>query len=123
VCATCFGVGQPFGDLPTPSVVIVRLFDLLPGDLWEPEHAQLLLTPHYLPQFGSACGYFVDDGIFTWQLLWNPTETLLLVMRNVPGIAAFERLTPSICSLYFVNDIQHAAGTYAYNGSAIVCWL
>ncbi|GAH49023.1 unnamed protein product, partial [marine sediment metagenome] len=50
LCANCWGPGKVFGDVPTPRVVNAALTKFIPGEHWDPDHDQLLLTTHLLEQ-------------------------------------------------------------------------
>lgn len=122
VCSICWGPGKPFGPGPTPRVVQMRLTRLLPGEHWDPDLDQLLLTTHWLEPDFLACAWFLDDGIFDWSYQLLPDRTGASVTRRSNSKQAFQYASPPICQVDFPNNITDPTDVIAYHGFANITW-
>ena len=121
-CTVCWGVGKPFGEAPTPKTLEVRLTSLLPGELWEEELEQLLLTTHYLEQTLSPCFWKIKDGEFTWSLSFDAGATIIQVIRTLQTGTVFASEVYEECVVDIENHITSPNNVFAYNGFANITW-
>ena len=118
----CFGPGTIFGDVPTPKFIEVRLFDLQPGELFNPDWEQLLLAMHLLEQTIDPAVYRIFDSVFEWTVFWGPLQTQLIVHEFIDPADAFQNNAPPICSLSRPNQLIAPAGNVAFNGHGEITW-
>ena len=123
VCAICFGAGQEFGDVPTPTFIMLQLEDLQQGPFWDPAFEQQLLTPHQLIQTVNPCGYTVFDGTFNWSFTWFLTTTLITIVRTSNSKQVFANVGAPVCGVNFSNALESTDNEFAFGGSLEVTWL
>ena len=121
-CTVCWGPGKPFGDGPTPKVIELRLTSILPGELWEDELEQLLLTTHWLEQQPSPCFYKIKDAEFTWSLSWSAGATIVQVIRTLETGTVFAAEIFEECVVDIPNHITTPGNVFAYGGFANATW-
>lgn len=121
-CTSCWGVGKPFGDTPTPKVIEVRLTRLLPGEFWNPVDEQLLLTTHYLEQHAFPCVWSIVSGPFDWTLNFNDQFTLLEVKHTASNKLVFIDDEPPACEVDFPSRLTVPTNNFAWNGFANITW-
>jgi len=121
-CALCWGPGKAFGDGPTPKVINVALTRLLPGEHWNPDHEQLLLTTHQLEQQVGPCFWRIDDGTFTWTFEFTWIETQCEVRRKSDNKPVFVGDFPPPCMTDLGSSLLQPLGNVAYNGFANAYW-
>jgi len=121
-CTVCWGTGKPFGDGPTPRVIVARFTSFLPGEYFVPEQEQLLLTSHWLEQTAIHCIYQIDDGIFVWTVDWRVDSTQFRIIRNSDGKMAFFAHWAPVCAVDYPNEFDHPGNVIAYNGFINITW-
>lgn len=121
-CLICWGIGKEFGFAPTPRVVTMQLFSLQPGEFWNPDDEQLLLTPHLLEQAIAPCFWGIDDGIFDWQLQFFAFTTFIRVIRIADGFEVFRDPIGTACQLSINNGRGAPAGGVAFDGHCFISW-
>jgi len=121
-CLNCWGPGEEFGDTPTPHVITVQLFDLEPGENWDPDLEQLLLTPHLLTQTNDPCVYNLSDEHFAWTWYFELTVTAVSVKHIATDSDVFLVSTPPKCQLSLPSDLVQPVFNYAYHGTIVATW-
>ncbi|GAH87122.1 unnamed protein product [marine sediment metagenome] len=122
LCNVCWGPGKPFGDTPTPHVIIARLTSLLPGEFWDAPAEQLLLVSHYLEQKVAPCEWSINDGSFVWDLNYNVQHTDFDVWRISDHELVFRTPLFFPCAIDLPNSLVDPAGNVAYNGFVNFTW-
>lgn len=121
-CANCWGPGKTFGDFDTPRVINVALTKLLPGEHWNPDHEQLLLTTHLLEQQIGNCLWAIDDGIFFWRYQFGLFFTIATVRRNADNKPVFVDNFPPTCNTDIESSLLQPLGNVAYGGFLNAYW-
>jgi len=121
-CFVCWGVGKSFGNTTTPRKIGVQLFGLEPGDFWDADDDQLLLTPHCLIQGPGACRWQVSDARFSWELIYFFDKTLLSIIRLSDTKVVFRHESSPICLTFIPNELTDPDDVVAFNGNATVSW-
>lgn len=121
-CTVCWGVGKAFGDEPTPKVIQLRLTSLLPGEYSDEADFDNLLVTHYLEQTGLPCLYEIIDGMLSWTVNWNPTNTYISVYNFGTLRTVFHNLTGEICLVDVPNQNTSPDDNIAWNGFANITW-
>lgn len=121
-CNLCWGVGKEFGNYSTPRFITMILEGILPGDDWDPDHEQLLLTPHLLDQVITPCDWDIDDGIFRWQYGFTVAGTSCYVTRKSDSRTVFLADTGVDCQIRVPNQLITGWNVIAYNGFANFSW-
>jgi len=121
-CTVCWGVGKSFGDGPTPKVIELRLTSLLPGEYADEADFDNLLVTHWLEQTGLPCVYNIIDGMLSWSVNWNPTNTYISVYNFGTLRTVFHNLTVEKCLLDLPNQNTGPDDNIAWNGFANITW-
>lgn len=121
-CPHCWGPGKTFGDGDTPFYISMSLHDLEPGNSYDPDHDQLVLTPHLLEQIGM-CSWRIKDGIFTWGWKFTHDETHVGVTRILDGHPVFEHTSATLCNSFVINHIVQPVNTVYMFGYALFHWM
>jgi len=121
-CSVCWGVGKPFGEGETPKVLCMKLIGIKPGDDWDQDHEQLLLTPHFLEQIITPCDWDIDDGIFRWRWAFSATHTTGHVFRKSDSLTVFYQSYPPSCMTKLYNSYNDPWMVIAYDGFANITW-
>lgn len=121
-CTSCWGIGKPFGDNPTPELIQVRLTNLLPGEFSTPEIEQDLLVTHYLQRVIDFCTWEITANGLLWRLVYSDQFTTLVVESTTTGKRAFLDTLPPTCQLDFPSALIVPDDHIAYNGFANITW-
>jgi len=121
-CGNCWGIGKDFGDEPTPQVIQLRLTSLLPGDYWDEEFEQFLLTTHYLEQTASPCHYQIESSGFRFVVIFLSSQTVVQVVHLPTARQVFDNTIAPKCALDIANNLTTGVGVIMYNGFANVTW-
>jgi len=122
LCSYCWGIGKKFGDTQTPYVLRVQLFDLQPGEFWDPDQEMLLYTPKLLEQTGDPCIFNIHDGAFAWTWYFTATVTAAVVKHVATDTDVFRSAVGQECQLSFSSDIIQPLGEFAMFGSILATW-
>lgn len=103
----------------------IQLYDLQPGEFWNPAHEAELLTPQVLaphPTAGEAL-FFLRGPNFIWNFRIGPNRnnilcTTQLDIRN----RAFFLTLPFGVHTFAYNSLTAPAANYAFNGSCTISW-
>lgn len=103
--------------------VIGTVFNLQPGDTWNPAFEAELLTPRILvPHLTAHCYIFVSTNFF-WALFWDLERTEYVVRRLAGGQFAF-RFNPVFgVHSWCINELTGPTGNYAYGGTGTISWF
>ncbi len=122
LCDVCWGPGEAFGPAPTPSIIQLRLTDLLPGQFAGDANFDNLLVTHWLTQTGLPCLFNIIDGLISWSVNWNPTNTSIGVFHIGTVRSIFNFSAAPICQLELPNTNGGPTGTIAWNRFANITW-
>lgn len=116
LCVSCWGIGQVFGDNPTPSSLWVTYSGIDKGPLWNPSHGEPPDGSFLLQQHGFLnCLFLLAVGGNRYEVVWNDVITFvrygLVGMGNSYGAAGTSK-----CSLFCYTQ---EFGTFV-NGSAFI---
>ena len=118
ICPICFDPGKPLAAETTPTFVSMTLLDFTPGEFFDPDFDQLLLTPHMLTQTLIPCEWSQLDGTFLWLWAWRPGGTNIQVLNLVNSSRAFLAFGQPNCLLEYSDDNSSAPGNIAFGGTA-----
>lgn len=122
LCEWCWGLGKMFGDTPTPRFISVALTKMLPGEFWNPEHEQLLLTTHDLEQTGFSCVWEISDGLYRWGLNYTQVNTFFEVHRISDNKEVFVDDYPDPCLTDIPSALSVPDDHVAFGGFANFYW-
>ena len=106
-------------------VVHVTLFDLEPGEFWNPAlEAELLATRILLPNLAASEALFEFRSTnFTWLFRIGPVRNNLLVGNRFNfSQRAFTLAWTFVITTFAYNSDTDPAGKWAINGSATMSW-
>ncbi len=121
-CVNCWGFGKQFGDGETPLQVELQFVDLQPGEFFDPALDQFIITPHTLIQFNSACRYRVEASDFRFQIIWDPTRTVVQAVHLPTGRQIFDNTTAPLCATDVPNNLVNPGGVMMFGGNAMITW-
>lgn len=121
-CTRCFGIGKAFGDVSTPKFITVQLHDLQPGDFWDPDDEQELLTPTLLSQAGLACDWNLGTSAFTWIWAWRGAGSTIIIQHTPTNKRAFESFAAPNCLLEYSSDLVVPANNFTFAGRITMDW-
>jgi len=121
-CTNCFGFGKAFGELVTPKVIQLRLTSLLPGEFYDQDFEQFLLTTHYLEQYTSPCHYRIESNDFRFDLLWYTIQTVVQILHLPTYRQVFDNTSALGCSTDIENLLVNPTGVITYGGFANITW-
>ncbi len=122
LCVPCWGPSQAFGPGPTPTVIQLRLTNLLPGEFFTDGDDQNFLATHWLEQTGLPCTFNIIDGDFSWTVAWNPANTTASVTNFLTLRGVFFASIPTACLLDLENALTGPAGNVMFAGFATITW-
>lgn len=114
----CWGVGKDFGDLPTPSQLILRISGVIKSDLWqasdgEPQNGEYVLQQNTINPFlfrDDTIGKEADAVFFPFATVINARSTTFVnyfLFGSLP-----------ICQLFVDNGIENP-----FKGGSARIWL
>jgi len=121
-CSLCWGLDEAFGDSPTPRVMQVQYSGIQPGQYWDADDEQWILTPHYLLQTANPC--FWTEGVAGWvhYLEYNAVSDLLQLRKAIPFGLYFNANIAAGCHLTIYSDLTSWSGVAGYGGQAEISY-
>lgn len=117
-----FGPNYPFVKSVPPSQLVVRLYNLTPGQHWRPAFAALIQSQQVL---------LPVPGMLTWQRFIAPFRWRWQYAINRVTFTVMDLITPSpvfiitinfIQTRWMLNQVKQFAGSYAFDGTATLAW-
>lgn len=109
-----------------PNVLVyMQLFNIEPGEFWDPSLETDLLTPRLLvPRSGTTEALFLHIGLnFVWIFRIGPNRNWIQVRTNrSPTRFAFDFRPRFAIHKFAYNEQTTPAGVYGINGSATMSW-
>ena len=120
--AACWGVGEEFGDSPTPQIVTMTLSSLEEGDLWDEKYRNELFTPHLMYQTVDPEIWEAANDLLVWRLFLTPIVTQFAVWTPLVIDLAFVNLNLPPCVTAGPNELVLPANAIAFNGYFSLNW-
>jgi len=119
-----FGPNRRFQPVPGNNVrVEMQVYNLLPGEFWNPAWEAELLTPRILTPHPTVDVYAYFSTNFVFSLHWRFTRIEFRIRVGTDGAFVF-RFTPVFCvHKWCINELKAAAGNYAYAGTGTISWF
>lgn len=119
-----YGPNRRYEDVTGSNVrVLATVFNLSPGDHWNPAWSTELYTPQTLVPHWTRDLYVLVTTNFIFALQWRYAKTQLQVYQTSNLAYAF-RFTPIFgVHQWCKNEILDASGNYAFGGTATISWF
>ncbi len=117
-----WGPNYPFVKSVPPSLVIVQLHNLNPGQFWLPAQQPLIESSVTLAPIPGQQRWQHFTFPFVWDWFYRPDRIQLDVIF-LPVPAPVFRISISFVSdRWMLNEIVTGAGTYSLKGTATLAW-
>ncbi len=123
--STFFGPQRAISVGYPANVIHLTLYDLQPGQFWNPALEAELLTPQILPPFLPAAEalFRLRTLSFNWVFRIGPLRNFIRVQLLTDFTKfAFFRNIPFALDTFAYSELTAAAGNFAFNGSATIAW-
>ncbi len=118
-----FGPNRRYQPVPGNNVrPLATVFNLQPGDAWNPAWETEILTPRLLVPHATADVYIFVSAHFLWALHWRFQRTAFIVRQNPFLPFAFQFNPVFAVNSRCINELKTATGTYAFDGTATISW-
>ena len=106
-----------------PWAIDMQLFNLLPGDHWDPLLEANLLTKRRLVTQATKGSWRFRNDDFAWLLHFYPLAIHIQVNHRPTATQAFLFYFQTLVARKTDNDILDPTGRYAYSGSVVYSWI
>lgn len=114
----CWGVGKAFGNLPTPSQLILRVSGVIKSDLWQASDGDPQNGEYLLQQDPGFSGQFeVDEGGLSAAVIFFAGFTFIVALSTT-RIAFFDYFDVQECASFVNNGIENP-----FKGGSARIWI
>lgn len=117
ICTICWGPGKKWAAENQARYVWAQVANIQPAANWNPALEQLLLEPHVLIQQDFPCFFVVDDGAFTWVMVYQGLFTEMRINHIATNTKAFWDVAAPRCSMDFADPTENPAGRFGIGGT------
>lgn len=113
-CTVCWGIGKPFGDIPTPAIMTAVFTGISKGDLWVAGDPEPIQGAFEMSQYASCQWLYSVDGLNVF-LTFDLSDSNMTAAHS-GLLVQFSSLLKPVCATHFVNDNQFPTSLKYYGG-------